>query len=371
MTSDGPLDRKLRDEPYRFDYFQAVRLLERLFPDRRRVGFDHALTDEIVRFRALPSLEFPASQIYDIRDPKDAEGPPEMVVTFFGMQGINGALPHHYTEWIIERARRKDHTFREFLDLFNHRLLSLFYRAWGKYNFWLSTERALLQERREVSASPERARAFLLERRPEVDRFSQILLDLSGFGAPAIRYRARERDRLVPRNTIDDETLRFYCALLAQRHRSAVGLEAMLEDYFGWQVRVHQFSGQWLALESDDLSQMVPGGNTQLGVSLVAGKRIWDVQGKFRLRVGPVNYEQFCRMLPVGDAYQSFVDLVRTYAGPQFDFDIELLLNREEVPRFSLAKGEGIGTRLGWNTWGRREHVAPEDGRVTLSVRDM
>src|SRR5690606_21819791 len=119
---------RLRKEPYCFNFYQAVRVLERLDFDRQPVGHDASVQRECVRFRSLLSLSFPPSDLYAYNEPKEGDGPPHLTVTFLGLFGPSGALPRAYTELLLERARHKDFTLREFLDLFNHRLTSLFYR---------------------------------------------------------------------------------------------------------------------------------------------------------------------------------------------------------------------------------------------------
>jgi type VI secretion system protein ImpH len=350
-VTDPPLDEQLWSEGYRFAFFQAVRLLEQLAPDRRPVGSDHPHDREAVRFRAYPSLKFPASEIHEIEPPREEGGPARMTVAFFGLTGPLGALPQPYTELLIERIARKDRTLRDFLDLFNHRLVGLFYRAWEKYRYWSSADRALRREAEAIEAGPERFRSFIIEQRPRLDLVSQILLDLTGLGTPALRHQTRIRDHLEPRTGIEDETFRFYSGLLAQRHRSAIGLEGMIEDYFECRTRVVLFCGRWLRLDEEDRSYLVPGGNVEVGVTAVAGERVWEAQGKFRVRLGPLGYARFCEFLPIGEAFDPLGDLVRIYAGAQFDFDVELLLRSEEAPWCRLDPSAGIGPNPTSSTW--------------------
>jgi type VI secretion system protein ImpH len=136
--SNPSLKQHLAQEPYCFDFFQAVRLLERSFPNRLGVGRDSNPKQEVTRFHNHISLNFPPSEINKIVfSPEDSsiEHPSKMFVRFMGMAGINGVLPLPYTELLIERRRYKDQTLADFLDIFNHRMLSLFYRAWEKYRF--------------------------------------------------------------------------------------------------------------------------------------------------------------------------------------------------------------------------------------------
>ncbi len=133
-----PLNQELFDEPYKFEFFQAVRLLERIFPERSAVTRSVTPLNEVVRFRSNASLRFPPSQIYEITETLDEYSDKtkmEMFVNFMGMLGIVGVLPVHYTELAIERARYGDRTMWSFLDIFTHRAVSMFFRAWGKISF--------------------------------------------------------------------------------------------------------------------------------------------------------------------------------------------------------------------------------------------
>jgi type VI secretion system protein ImpH len=322
-----------------------VRLLERLGPRRRPLGEAGPPSAEVVRVRAHLSLNFPPSAIYDLERPAAADAAPVMTVAFLGLTGPSGVLPRHYTELLLRMARDakgpEKHALRDWLDLFNHRLISLFYRAWEKYRFYIP------YERRDYA-------------RGEPDPFTQALFSLVGLGLPALRGRLRVavpgegQERVLART--DDLALLRYAGLFAHRPRCAVALEALLRDHFGVGAEVRQFRGQWLLLDADNQSRLGgPGG--ALGVNAVAGERVWDVQGKFRVRLGPLRYAEFDALLPDRSplpARKGFFllgQLVRLYAGPEFDFDVQLVLRAEDVPACRLG-GEG-GGRLGWNTWVR------------------
>jgi type VI secretion system protein ImpH len=348
----------LEREPFRFDFFQAVRVLQKLLPQRQPVGHDALPSDEIIRFRSFASLSFPASELQDFIPAKGEDSPAEMVVTFMGLTGPSDGLPRWYTELILERARNKDRTLADFLDLFNHRLISLFYRAWEKSRFWACYERAEIEGRRWRAEGESKLRSFVIEQRPRLDFMSESLLNLAGLGPSSLRYKASVRDRLERRTSLEDETFRYFAGLLAQQRRSAGSLEGILADYFSLTVTVEQFCGQWLKLELENQSSLVPGGNVQLGANVVIGERFWDRQGKFRLRLGPLTYIQFCDFLPSGTAVRPLTHLVRLFAGQTFDVDAQLVLRADEVPECKLSSTLG-GARLGWDTWirsGTLEH---------------
>jgi type VI secretion system protein ImpH len=321
--TDPSVADRLFAEGYRFGFFQAVRVLERLSPDREPVGEDAKPHREVARFRARQVLEFPASEIYEVNPAAEEGRPPEMTVAFMGLTGPLGVLPRHYTELIIERTRRKDHTLREFLDLFNHRFISLFFRAWQKYRFFVGYERALASQ-------------------AGYDPFSLCLFDLIGMGTKGLRGRLQ----------IEDETLLFYAGLLAQNPRSASALEGILEDYFGAPARAAQFVGQWLFLAEDQRTRLGLGeANSVIGVNAVIGSRVWDQQAKFEMRVGPLTYDRFCGFLPSGDAFRPLAQLIRFFVGQEFDFDVRLVLRAAEVPGCRLGGGRERAVRLGWSTW--------------------
>jgi type VI secretion system protein ImpH len=318
-----PLEDVLFEEGYRFDFFQAVRVLERLYPERQPVGRDANPSDEAVRFRSHLSLSFPPSAIYEIARAEDGGGPARMTVAFMGLTGLLGVLPRHYTELLLERMRRKDEGLRDFLDLFNHRLISLFYRAWEKYRFPIAYERAVSKGEGD-------------------DRFTRHLFDLIGLGTKGLRGRLE----------VEDEPLLFYTGLLAQHPRSASALEGLLKDYFEVPVTVTQFIGQWLPLSEANRSRLGWGEvNNALGVSAVAGKHVWDQQAKFRLQLGPLTFTEFRRFLPSSDGFRTLVAITRLSAGEEFDFDVQLILRGAEVPWCRLGGSGEHAMRLGWSTW--------------------
>lgn len=320
-ASAPSLQEALFEEPYRFDFFQAVRLLARLDPDRALVGREGLPRRECVRFRALPSLSFPPSSIAALEPPGDPTDPPAMAVAFLGLYGPSATLPTVYTELIIERLGKGDRTLAAFLDLFNHRMVSLFYRAWEKYR------PAIARERGESD-----------------DRFADHLYALMGLGISPLRNRL----------AVADAALLPAAGLFAQRRRPAVALEAILSDYFGRPVTVESFQGRWLHLDPDDCSKLSRpslGSNNQLGLSLVLGTKVWDEQSKFRLRIGPLSLEDFRALLPGTTAFRVLCELTRQYVDAEFDFDVQLVLRAREIPPCQLAATPGAGPQLGRTTW--------------------
>jgi type VI secretion system protein ImpH len=316
--TDPPVEQTLSEEPYRFDFFQAVRLLQRLRARGVPVGREGPPSREAARFLAKQSLGFPASAIDRIDRPGGPDAPAAVTVSFFGLTGPSGVLPYTYTELLLERRRVGDHTLASFLDLLNHRLISLFYRAWEKHHPLVPFERG------------------------DADRFAQHLFALIGLGARPFRGR----------HEFPDGAALSYASFFARRHRPAVVLEGLLQDYFGLAVRVLQFSGRWLNLEPGDRSTIgAAGAHNALGVSFVLGTRVWDEQGAFRLRIGPLSFEEFQRFLPDGPAFRTLAQMTRLFVDAEFDFDVQLVLKAEDVPACRLSSQPGGGARLGRFAW--------------------
>ncbi|WZP00785.1 type VI secretion system baseplate subunit TssG [Isosphaeraceae bacterium EP7] len=322
-------------EPHRFDFFQAVRLLGLLRPGRAAVGRSARPGREIVRFAARLGLAFPPSSIHTLNGldvgagaPRADDPPPVMTVAFLGLTGPSGAMPHAYTELVQERRRAGDAGLAAFLDLFNHRLISLFYRAWEKHRPLVADEQARLRA--------------VAHGRPDDDGLNRHLMALIGLGLPALR----------DRQGLPDSVPLAYANLFARRQRPAVMLSAMLLDYADYPVEVIQFQGSWLALDPADRSRMGrAGGFNRLGVDLVVGGRVRDVQGRFRLRIGPLDLGQYRALLPGGPSLRPLAELTRLYVGGELSFDVQLVLKADQVPPCRLGATPGAGARLGRDAW--------------------
>jgi type VI secretion system protein ImpH len=321
-------------EPYRFDFFQAVRILERL---RRNdeppvaVGYDGPMEQEAVRFVAPLSMSFPSAAIRELV-PRGPGQPFEfaMHVSFMGLTGPSGTLPRHYSTLLIERTREKETAYRDFLDLFNHRLVSLFYRAWEKYRIPAAYERAATTRSSATNS----------------DLFTFGLYSLVGMGTDGLRGRT----------AVPDETFLYYGGLFACQSRSPAGIVNIVSSYFNVMASVESFVGQWLSLPPEERSSLPAkrnpkGLNCRLGVDAILGTKVWDVQSRFRVRLGPLSYRQFCEFLPSGNGFNSIFDLLRTYAGPCLDSEIQPVLLAKEVPFTQLLADAPVKPRLGQNVW--------------------
>jgi type VI secretion system protein ImpH len=261
-----------------------------------------------------------------------------MTVAFMGLTGPMGVLPRYYTELLLDRIRQKDYALRDFFDLFNHRLISLFFRAWEKHRCVIGFESA---------------RVWGTE-----DRFATDLFALMGLGTKGLQEQLK----------LDTRALLRYTGLLMAKRHSAEALQHCLADYFDVPVSIEQFIGQWHDLADGDRSRLSGGeGNNRLGQTAVAGTRVWDQQAKFKVRLGPLDYQTFEGLLPSGRAFPVLVQLTRLFAGVELDFDLNLVLKAEEVPSCRLARTSGYAPQLGWTTWLKTKRFRRDADDVTFS----
>ncbi|MBC7900179.1 MAG: type VI secretion system baseplate subunit TssG [Saprospiraceae bacterium] len=329
-----PLNQVLFDEPYRFEFFQAVRLFEKLFPEHQAVGREALPSQEVVRFRSYIALDFPPSEIREIREPAAEaadDAKVEMLVNFMGLVGVSGVLPTHYTELVLDRIRHRDTSMWAFLDIFTHRSVSMFYRAWAKYRFPVGYERG-------------------------EDEFTGYLFDFAGLGTKGLRGHLN----------IQDESLLPYAGLIAQKPHSTNALENIVSDYFGITAKIEQFFGQWLALDNADFTKL-GAKNSTLGLNAIAGKYVWEQQSKFRVRLEGLTFKQFQAFLPNGSASKSLDSIIRFMAGPEFDFDVQLVLKAKQVPGAILTTRALRKPMLCWTSYLKTIPFKKDDKQVVLA----
>jgi type VI secretion system protein ImpH len=331
---DVALKDKLFEEPYRFEFFQAVRMLERAFPERKPVGGTALPHEEVVRFRSRIAMDFPASEVHEIvqsSDERTGEERIEAIVNFMGMAGVSGVLPTHYTELVLDRVRHRDTSLWAFLDIFTHRAVSMFHRAWAKYRFPVGYERG-------------------------DDAFTSYLFDFAGLGTAGLRGRSN----------IDDEALLPYVGLIAQKPHSSNAVENIIADFFGVKAKIVQFFGQWLPLGPDDVT-LLGKQNAVLGSNSITGTNVWDQQSKFRVKLGPLTFQQFQAFLPNGSARKPFLSIVKLIAGIEFDNDVQLRLLGKQVPSTILTTRAARKPMLGWTSFLKTQPVRGVDEQLVLS----
>ncbi len=315
--------RQLEEKPYAYDFFQVLRRIECLYPEKPRLGEALRPLDEPLRLAQEPSMAFAPSTLSSFSPPAERR-PARLEQRFFGLLGPNGPLPLHLTDYARERILHSgDPTFSRFLDVFDHRFLLLFYRAWAQ-------------------AQPTRS----LDR-PREDRFAVYVGSVLGLAGAKVRNR----------DEVNDSAKLYFCGLLARHVRNRDGLAALLTGFFRVPVRVEEFVGHWLQLPPFERTRLgAEGLGARLGSGAVLGASVWDRQHKFRLWLGPLTLAQYESFLPGGTALARLVAWVRQYLCFELDWDARLILKRDQVPQTRL----GQFGRLGWTSWlGTR--CAPSD----------
>ncbi len=304
---------QLSATPEKYHIFHALRVIEAAHPDAPRLGESRRPREDVVRLGQEAELAFPPSTIREFTPPVtsvDGRKPGRLINRFFGLFGPNGPLPIHLTEHARDRVLRKDRTFLSFADMLTHRMMLLFYRAW-------------------VSGQP--APSF---DRPN-DSVERKVAAIAGYHGTSLR----ERDGFP------DISKRHFAGLLSQGPKNAEGLVSMLSAFFDAPVAVEEFVGSWLQLESDDRWSL--GAPTGLGQATSVGTQVWSRSAKFRIRIGPLSYDEYERLLPGSQSLQRLSAIVRSYAGDALDFDVNLVLKADDVPASKLGENTRLG-QVGW-----------------------
>ena len=325
----------LEDRPGRFDLFQALRRIEASHPELPRLGDALRPADEPVRFASEPALTFAPTAISRLERPSGRA--PRLVQRVMSLFGPNGALPIHLTEYARERSMHHgDRTFAAFADMLLHRFGLLFYRAWARANPAVSMDRG--------ADAP-------------VARHVGALIGLA-------EDSQRERDAL------GDYAKLYFAGRLARSARDADGLQSWIAQRFGVPVVVEQFCGHWMPLAREERTRLSRHGASGLGCGAMLGAQVWDVQHKFRIVIGPLDWPAFAAMLPGGDRLHALQALVRQFVGFEFAWDVQLVLRPEQVPAWPLGKRAGVG-QLGRSSWLASSRAHKRADQLVMNVESI
>ena len=319
---------------HEFEFYQAVRLLENLYTQKTPVGNGVEAKKEVVSFKGKTSLEFPPSEINSISKSINSNEPVELLQNIMSLFGSLGPMPYAHSEILIQRIWKNDTAFRDFIDIFNNRLVSLIYKI-------------------------RRTRRIGIKNNPAgEDSFQSILFSLIGLNSSDLKNRMN----------LPDRSLLSYVGIFNDQCRSMCGLETILRDYFNVPLSGKMFQGQWLKLEPSQWSHIGKTGiNQLLGKNTVLGFKVWDQGGKFRLVVGPITFNKLKEFLPNGKSYVSFLEIVKLYTRGEFDYDIQFVIKGPEIPELRL--GKLTSPRLGWSSWLKTKSSLTEDKQVVISSK--
>lgn len=327
MSGPSDLSASLAAAPWAWSFYQALRRLEVEHAERPRLGRSVRPAQDSIRLAQEASVEFAPATLAGF-EAGSQDDPARLLVHFFGLFGPEGPLPLHLTEYARDRRRNhRDAAFQRFADIFHHRALSLFYRAWANSRPTVSFDR------------------------PKDDRFALYTGALIGLGMDSLR----------DRDAMPDLTKLHFAGHLANQTRHAEGLAAILSAFFQMQVRIACFIGGWLTLPAADRTRLGASPDTaSLGRTALLGGRVWSRQHKFRLVFGPLDLPEYERLLPGGASFRRLIPIVRNYAGDTLVWDVNLILRHADVPATTL----GRAGRLGWTTW--LGHRGNEDDAADL-----
>ncbi|WP_363796961.1 type VI secretion system baseplate subunit TssG [Lysobacter firmicutimachus] len=306
---------RLAQAPHEYDLYHLLRWLDARMEHRTPLGRAARPAEEPLRLGQEPSLAFAPSTLAGIE--RGAGSVPRLSVFSFGLFGPNGPLPLHLTEYARDRARHhNDPAMSRFADLFHHRLLLLFYRAWADAQATTSLDRGL------------RGGA----------RFGDYVASLIHLGQPGLR----ERDR------VPDHAKLFMAGHLSRQTRNPEGLQQILATYFGLPVRIREWVETWVAVPPSRRTRLCGRGAGQpLGRGAVLGAAVLDVQSTFEIVIGPLSLSEYRRWHPDADSVREMLQWVRNYVGLEFAWRVRPVLARDQVPS---ARLDG-GARLGWDAW--------------------
>lgn len=333
---------ELEQAAHGFDFFEAVRLIECLNADKPRLGTSVKVSDDPLRFGQEPELEFSPSTVASYTAHDRISARPRLAVNFLGLFGPQGPLPLHLTEYVRERLRHHhDPTFARFADIFHHRMISLFYRAWAN------------------------ARPTVQYDRQETDRFGFYVGALLGIAGKA----HRDRDALADRAKL------FYAGHFAAQTKHPAGLQSIIADVLNVRVRIDEFVGEWMDIQPRDQTRLgICADIASLGQSALLGAAVWGCQHKFKIVLGPLRLGQYLALLPGGEGLPQLTAIVRNYVGDEFVWDAQLILEKAQVPQeLALGKTEACDNlsmngdaQLGWSMWlgPRRSEYDADDLRL-------
>jgi len=329
-TTDHPLIARLEKEATSFSFFRAVQLLQRAVPGAPLVGHQGPAEQEAIRFQPELNLGFAPSDVAEVTRTQTQSGSPRFIIStsFLSLYGSNSPLPTYFTEQLLEQE--EGGLQREFIDLFHHRILSLFFRVWEKYQY---------------------SAQFSEDGKDDVShRFLELLL-----GDP---------ERLPKDHHVRAVRLLALGGLITQLPRSAANLGAGLGEYFsGIPVEVQPCVPRWMEIPPDQQNRLAET-NCRLGSDLCLGERVRDLSCTFRVSLGPVGFEDFISLLPPGERMAELREIVDLVNSDVLDYEVELHLREEEVPPLQLSSSTAM---LGWSTWmGRRDGM---ESRVRFLVK--
>ncbi|MBC8953169.1 type VI secretion system baseplate subunit TssG [Xenorhabdus sp. PB62.4] len=306
--------KQLTQAPWQFDLFQTLRRIDAQSGEYYILGSAPLPKYELLRLGQKASMIFAPSTISEVKQRENSKLY-DMLIYSFGLFGPNGPLPLHMTEYTYARQYNyQDTTLNAFTNLFHHRLILLFYRAWANAQPTVSLDRQ------------------------DNQRFCHYLSCLIGMGLPAQKKT----------DSISEHARYSLSGHLSRPGHNAEGLAKILFGYFNIPLKIIQNIPQWLEIGVPDQAQLSAGRNMpRLGISAFLGTALYDIQHKFRIELGPLRLAEYDMFLPGGPKSQQLRDWVYQYLGIEYAWDVRLILHQADVKGIHLSEP----TKLGLNSW--------------------
>ncbi|WP_106797488.1 type VI secretion system baseplate subunit TssG [Rhizobium sp. H4] len=309
-----------------FDFFELLRRLENADSIFGQAGPPHR---EPARLGQHIRLGFAVQDIAKL-EPSTETAPARVTVATIGLLGPEGPMPLYLTRWVLDRLSQRwfagadmrevsDTTFVDFVNVLQHRMIALFYRAWADAHPAVQIERA------------------------EGGRIRAMASAMAGIGL---------RGRTDRQPTAIDMTKLAHAAALAHQVDGPERLTQFLGDHFKVPFRLREFVGVWMDIPQRIQSRLA-GGYAQLCRSATIGPRTFQRQQRIELSVGPLTLGDYAAFLPGSERRTTLQTALRDLVGNGLDVDVRLVLRRDEVPAAQLGKA-----RLGHIAW-----LAPKPDR--------
>jgi len=309
------LEKDLIQYPHDYDFYQAVYAVQN---QAKRAGFENGAIGrdnfpslEAVRFSVAQQVGYAGAPINHVTEVADSHQL-DLAVTFLGLTGVNGALPFHYTEAILQRIRHKDHALRDFFDMFNNRLIALYYRSWEKYRFAIGYE--------QNACNP-------------TDPISVALSNLTG---------------------AEDDLELYFASYFKHAIRNEANLRNMLQEIVAGDVVIKTLQGQWINMADDEVTrlcsrQQPEGTFACLGVNSMVGGKMWDLSSKIDIVLKPSDASDFDQLKPNSDKRKIIENLVANYLGPAVKSSLKVEADYDAIvkPRLGAVEMQlGSGAML-------------------------
>ncbi len=301
-----------------FGFYQLVKLLliEKGEHDHREDECDRI--DRAFTMESDVRYDFPPSYISYLRRAQNEDRPPNLGTAEFGLMALNGPLPQPYIEWVTDDLADSNATIRDFLDIFNHRLLALRYLARDKNSMSLTTVT------------------------PNKSKMAGKVDSIAGFN----------NKELFERIALSRRVIQTYAGLINNPRKSTSYIINLVISLFNVRVDIKQMIGQWHRFDKEDCLRLGDASaHRSLGDNTIIGRRYWDQQSLINMEMGPMDFATLNKLLPGGDYYAQLVSVIHFASNQQWDCLVSLLINKDEIPRSRLEHDSEYGFRLGQNSW--------------------